>query len=74
MTEHNHESPEFLVAPPSPEELQEARTNLLDIRETFGIAYDSLPAPDRLIRLLDRAIELIPGEGTPTEEPYDAME
>lgn len=54
----------------SPEELQEARNNLLELRETFGYMYDVLPAPDRLIRKLDRAIELIPGEGMPSHEPY----
>ena len=55
----------------SPQQLQEARNSLLDLRESFGIQYDSLPAPDRLIRLVDRAIELIPGEGEPSEAPYN---
>lgn len=55
---------------PSAEELQAARDNLLQLRESLGFHYDVLPAPDRLIRFLDRAIELIPGDGEPSQEPY----
>ena len=66
---------EFETAPsveamPDAEQLQEARNNLLELRESLGFHYDSQPAPDRLLRLLDRAIELVPGEGEPSQEPY----
>lgn len=54
----------------TPEQLQEARNKLLQLRESLGTYYDNIPAPDRLIRLLDQAIELIPGEGEPSQEPY----
>ncbi|MCH7604421.1 hypothetical protein IID24_00265 [Patescibacteria group bacterium] len=52
------------------ETLQEARDNLLELRELLGIGYDSLPAPDKVLRHLDRAIELTPGTGKPSTVPY----
>ena len=70
MVEHDPDKPEQ-YNPPSPEALQTARNSLLELRLSLGIVYDSLPLPDRLIRLLDHAIYLIPGEGVPTEVPYD---
>lgn len=56
---------------PSKEELQEARDQLLELRSLMGLWYTKIPASDRVIRLLDRAIELIPGEGVPSKVPYE---
>ena len=51
--------------------LQSARNHLLIVRELFAERYDSLPAPDRLIRLCDSALKGVPGEGEQTHRPYE---
>lgn len=55
---------------PTKESLQEARDELLELRRLMGSWYASIPVPDKIIRHIDRALELIPGDGEPSEVPY----
>ncbi len=51
--------------------LQEARNMLLQVRRVFGHYYDQLPQRDGLIRRCDAAIVGVPGEGEPSQAPFD---
>ena len=50
---------------------QAVRNELLDVRQLMGQHYESLPAPDKLIRHCDAALGAIPGEGEPSQVPYE---
>lgn len=50
---------------------QKIRDDLLVLREMLGDEYDSLSAPDKLIRHCDAALAAIPGEGEPSQKPYE---
>lgn len=49
---------------------QRIRNELLIVRELMGDEYESLPAPDKLIRHVDSALAAIPGDGEPSQAPY----
>jgi len=50
---------------------QKVRNELLTVRELMGDEYDRLPAPDRMIRFCDKALEALPGSGEPSQAPYE---
>jgi hypothetical protein len=50
---------------------QSVRDELLVVRELMGDEYDNLPACDRLIRYVDKALSAIPGNGQQSQAPYE---
>jgi hypothetical protein len=65
-----------LLTPPAPDhwtgiDAQRVRDELLIVRELMGDEYDELPACDRLIRHVDKALEAVPGEGEQSQAPYE---
>lgn len=56
---------------PSPEVCQEARDQLLILRELLGYHYEQLPLNDGLINRCDDALKATPGRGEPSKHPFD---
>jgi hypothetical protein len=65
-----------LLEPPAPGhwtgiDAQRVRDELLVVRELMGDEYDNLPACDRLIRYVDKALAAVPGQGEQSQAPYE---
>ena len=60
--------------PPGEAELQEARDALLKVRRVFGQYYNELPLRDGLIHRCEDAIKGVPGDGDPSQAPFDVWE
>ena len=56
---------------PSEEALQNARNQILDVRKVLGYYYDRLPMKDGLINRCDKVLKGLPGEGEPSELPFE---